>query len=259
MQEPKAFCSNSSPDCGVCPQATATIHSSLSTDLMPNFSSPPNTPSANQARSTMTGAGNATQLENLPAMENHAAAMASDLPALLEDLSLVQQKFDFTQYLLDQSSNRLNELLEEKKTHLDALAATRAKFTKNSGNQDKEIVIDDQEYPAQLAIYKSIAFELDATAQKYQRECEKNEYLAKIHGQSTLQFDEVTEKLQEAEMAGLGLREYLLESIFSEVKGDISSTDEGLAPGLDDRAATAETYVAEPVIATGTSHHVEFC
>lgn len=59
-------------------------------------------------------------------------------------------------------------------------------------------------------------------------------------------------------MAGPGLREYLLESIFSEVKDDISSTDEGLAPGLDDSDATEETYVAEP-IATGTSHHVEFC
>ncbi len=206
----------------------------------------------------MTGAGNATHLENLPAMENHAAAMASDFPALITDLSLVRKKFDFTQYLLDQSSNRLNELLEVKKTHLDALAATRAKFTKNSGNQDNEVVIDDQEYTAQLATYRSIAFELDATAQKYQRECEKNEYLAKIHGQSTLQFDEVTEKLHEAEMAGPGLREYLLESIFSEVKDDISSTDEGLAPGLDDSDATEETYVAEP-IATGTSHHVEFC
>ena len=203
--------------------------------------------------SSMTGAGNEIASDTPVSVATPEIAAPVDFAALINDLMRAQDHLNFMQILLDDSSNKLRALKAEETIRLDALEVNRAAFAKYPAQQENAASIGDHAYTDPFEKHMRLAIDLVTTTKKFRQEQEKYEYVASEHAEAKLHFNEINATLLNAELAGLGLREYVFEGIFPKSSDDVVSMD--AAPVLD---CHVEEYPGEQAIVTGTNDHADF-
>lgn len=225
------------------------VHSFIRSDHMLKPTATQNPFISHELPSSMTGAGNEIASDTPVSVATPEIAAPVDFAALINDLMRAQDHFNVMQILLDDSSNKLRALEAEETIRLDALEANRAAFP---AQQENAASIGDHEYTDPFEKHMRLAIDLVTTTKKFRQEQEKYEYVASKHAEAKLHFNEINATLLNAELAGLGLREYVFEGIFPKSSDDVVSMD--AAPVLD---CHVEEYPGEQAIVTGTNDHAD--
>lgn len=221
-------------------------------------------------KAASTGAVNDSELQQLLSLATQKIA-AADLSELGYDLAQAQNTFSHTQFLLDDSTKKLQPLLNQALFHQNALSNTQDEFIKRSKYQDKSIHFKKNEFKTDFLAdpnNKKISEDVMESLFQYSNEFKNNSFLksclvqaerhllaakAEFH-QSEIFFEESSWSVENAQMAldaETGAEVPDLSSADDTLNSDRSAAMRGNGHAMDDNPAD------EQVITVGTDEQLE--
>lgn len=221
-------------------------------------------------KANKTSATNDSELEHLLSIAWKKIAFA-DFSAASDDVAQAQNTVIGAQSLLDDSSKKLQETLNQLQVHHTALNTAQDEFVKSGKYQNKAIHFKKDEYkadflsdPENQKIYLNVQESLFHCV----NETKNNDYLKSFYTQAERHLSEAKTKLHQAEtilqkansaveIAQLALDPSPLDTVLSLSVDETASPSKTSAPTTDDSHATDAGQVYEQVILTGVDDHLE--